>query len=55
MKKSNKLPKVEDQMAPHTGVDPYEESNDREKKLPSPIQATPPSAATREKYTKKFK
>ena len=40
-KKSTKLPRVEDQKAPHTRVDPDEESKNRDQKLPSPIQATP--------------
>ena len=36
-------------------MDPDEESKNREHKLPSPIQATPSSEATRKKYTKKRK
>ena len=52
MKKSSKIPKVEDQTSPHPRVDPDEESKYRVQKLPSPIQTTPPSAATRKKYTK---
>ena len=55
MKKRTKLPKVEDQTAPPLGVDPLEESNNREQKLPIPIQATASSEATREKYTKTLK
>ena len=55
MKKNNKLPRVEDQTAPPPGVDPDEGSKNREQKIPSPIQKTPPSAATREKYSKKLK
>ena len=53
MNKRIKLPRVEDQTAPHTRVDPDEESKNREQKLPSPIQTTPPSEVTRKKYTKK--
>ena len=52
MKKSTKLPRVEDQTSPSPRVDPDEEYKNREQKLPSPIQATPASEATREKYTK---
>ena len=48
----SKLPKVEDQMYPPQRVDPEKESKYREQKLPIPTQATPPSAAKREKYTK---
>ena len=55
MKKSTKLPRVEDQTAPHPRVDPDGESKNRDQKLPSPIQATPSSEATRKKYTKKLK
>ena len=55
MKKRTKLPRVEDQTSPSPRVYPYEESKKREQKLPSPIQTTPPSAATREKYTNKLK
>ena len=36
-------------------VGPDEESKNREQKLPSLIQATPSSEATRKKYTKKLK
>ena len=36
-------------------MDPEKESVDREKKIPSTIQRTPPSVATREKYTKHLK
>ena len=55
MKKRTKLPRVEDQTSPPPRVDPDEESKNREQKLPSPIQATPSSEATRKKYTKKLK
>ena len=55
MKKSTKVPRMEDQTAPPPRVDPDEESKDRYQKLFSPIQTTPPSAATREKHTKKLK
>ena len=47
MKKMTKLPSVEDQTAPPPRVDPDEESNNREKKLPSQIQTIPSSEATR--------
>ena len=43
MKKSTKLPRVEYHTAPPPRVDPYKESNNREQKLPSPIQTTPTS------------
>ena len=52
MKKSTKLPRVEDHIAPSPRVDPDRESKNREQKLPSPIQTTPPSEATRKKYIK---
>ena len=55
MKKRNKLPRVEDHTAPPPRVDPDEESKNREQKIPSPIQETPASEATRKKYTKKLK
>ena len=55
MKKSTKLPRVEDQTAPPPRVDPDEEYKNREQKLLNPIQATPSSEATRKKYTKKLK
>ena len=42
MKKRTKLPRV----------DPDEEYKNMDQKLPSKIQKNPPSAATREKYTK---
>ena len=42
MKKSSKLPMVENQMAPPPKYDPGEEYKCREQKLPSPIQTTPP-------------
>ena len=54
-KNITKVPRVEDQMAPPPRVDPYDEYKYREQKLPSPIQTTPPSAATRGEYTKKLK
>ena len=49
MKKRTRLPRVEDQTAPPPRVDTDEESKNREQKLPSPIQATPSSEATRKK------
>ena len=55
MKKRTKPPRVEDHTAPPPRVDPDEESKNREQKLPSPIQATPASEATRKKYTKILK
>ena len=55
MEKTTKLPRVEYQTAPPPRVDPDEEYNSREQKLPSPIQTTPASEATRKKYTKKSK
>ena len=55
IKKSSKLPRVEDQIEPPPRVDPDEESKDREQKLLSPTQATQPSAAIWGKYTKKLK
>ena len=55
MKKSTKLPRVEDHTAPPPGVNPDEESKDIEQKTPSTIQTTPPSASTRGKYTKTLK
>ena len=54
MKKSSKIPIVEDQMAPTPRMDSEEEYKYREQKLPSTTQATPLSAATREKNTKKL-
>ena len=53
--KGTKIPKVEDQTAPHPRVHTDEEYKNREKKLPSPTHTTPPSEATRRKYTKKLK
>ena len=53
--KRTKLPRVEDQTDPPPRVDPDKEYNNREQKLPSMIQTTPPSAATNEKYTKTLK
>ena len=55
MKKRTKLPRVEDQISPPPRVDPDKESNNREQKLPSIIQISPPSSATRGKYTKTLK
>ena len=55
MKKRTKLPRVADQTVPPPRVDTDEEYNNREQKLPSPIQATPSSEATRKKYSKKLK
>ena len=55
MRNRTKLPRVEDQTAPPPRVDPDEESKNREQKIPSPIQTTPPSETTRKKYTKKLK
>ena len=55
MKNSTKLPRVEDHTAPPPRVNPDEGSKERKQKTPSPIQTTPPSAATRKKYTKKLK
>ena len=55
MKKRTKLPRVKYQTDPPPRVYPEEESKNREQKLPSPIQATPSSEATRKKYTKKLK
>ena len=54
-KNSNKLPRLEYQTAPPPRVDPDKESKDREHKLPIPIQTTPPSVVTMEKYTKNLK
>ena len=54
-KKRTKLPRVEDQTAPPPRLDPENEFNNIEKKLPSPIQTTASSEATRKKYTKKLK
>ena len=53
--KRNKLPRVEDHTAPSPNVDPDQESNSREQKLPSPVQTTPSSEATRKKYTQNLK
>ena len=55
MKKRTKLPRVEDQTALPPRVDPDEEYKNREKKILSPIQTTPSSEETREKYTEKLK
>ena len=43
MKKRTKLPRVEDQTAPPTRVNPDEESKNIYQKLPSPIQTAPSS------------
>ena len=51
--KRTKLPRVKDQTSPPPKFDPYEEYKNRDQKLPSSIQKTPPSEATRKKYTKK--
>ena len=51
---STKLPRVEDRKAPPARAYPYEESENREQKLPSPIQTTPSSEATRKEYNKKL-
>ena len=53
MKKRTKLPRVEDQTSPPPRVNPYEESKNRDQKLPSPIQATPSSEAKRKNTPKK--
>ena len=55
MKKSSKLPRVEDQTAPPPREDLDEEYQDIEQKLTSPTKTTSPSAATREKWTKTLK
>ena len=55
MKKRTKLLRVEDNTYPPPRVDPDEKSNNREHKLPNPIQTNPSSAATRENYTNKYK
>ena len=55
MNNSTKLLRVEDQTNPPPKVGPDEKSKDIEQKLPSPIQTTEPSAATRGKYTKTLK
>ena len=55
MKKRTKIPRVEDQAYPPPRMDPDEESNNRDQKLPSPIHTTPPSESTRKKYTKQLK
>ena len=52
IKKSYKFTRVEDQMDLPPKVDPNEESRYRYQKLPSAIETTPPSAASRDKYTK---
>ena len=54
-KKRTKLPRVKDQIAPPPRVDTDEEYKNRGQKLPSSIQSTPSSEATRKKYTKTFK
>ena len=55
IKRSTKLPWVEDQKAPPPRVDLDAEYKSMEQKIPSKIQKTPPSAAKREKYNKKLK
>ena len=55
IKRSTKLPWLDDHKAPPPRVDLDEESKNMEQKIPSKIQKTPPSAATREKYNKKLK
>ena len=55
MRKRTKLPRVEDQTAPPPRVDPDEEYNNIDQKLPSPIHTTPSPEATKKKYTKKLK
>ena len=42
MKKRTKITRVEDQTSPTTRVYTDKESKNREQKLPSPIQTTPP-------------
>ena len=54
MNKKTKITRVEDQTTQTPRVDPDKESKKRENKLPSPIQITPPSEATKKKYTKKL-
>ena len=54
-RKSAKIPRLEDQTAQPPRVDPDKESKNIEQKLPSPIQTTPSSEATRKKYTKILK
>ena len=54
MKKRTKLPRVEDQTSPPPRVDPDKEYKNREQKIPSPIQETPSSEATR-KINQKIK
>ena len=54
-KNSSKISRMEDQTAPPPRVDPDNESRGIEKKPPSPTETTPPSSATRGKYTKKLK
>ena len=51
IKKSSKLPRVEDQTDQPPRMDPYEESKDIEQRSPSTTQATRPSGATRGRYT----
>ena len=55
MNKISKLTSVEDHTTPPPQVDPDEEYKDKDQKISIPIQTTPPSAVTREKYTKKLK
>ena len=53
MNNRTKLPRVKYHTSPPPRVGPDKESNNREQKLPIPIQTTPPSEATGGKYTKK--
>ena len=55
MKKISKLTRVEDKTAPTPRADSDKEYRYRQQKLTSPIKATPPSEATRKKYTEKLK
>ena len=55
MKKRTKLPRMEDHTDPPARLDTDKEYNNREQKLPIPIQTTPPPEATWGKYTKSFK
>ena len=55
MEERTKLTRVEDQTTPPPRVYQDEESKNREQKLPSTIQTTQSSEATRKKYTKKLK
>ena len=55
MKKSSKLPRVEDHMDPTPRVESEKEYKDRDQKLPSKTHATPPSVTKKKRYTKKMK